>query len=98
VEKLLPPHPRSPRTLLGSGGSQGIQYWVDENWQVTCVYDYTGVPRDENGNSLERYSPANKLLTMPRLTRKSMPPPIEVMSFEVRDPSDAWNREAPASQ
>lgn len=81
VERLLPPHPKSPRMTLVQGGSQSVTYWVDANWSVSIAFDYTGIPRDEKGKALDTYSPQNKVLTAPVLTRKKMPV-VEVKSIE----------------
>jgi len=80
VEKLLPPHPKSPVTAGGTGGSQSVAYWVDEDWCVSIAYDYTGVPRDDKGMALSLQSPQNRVLTAPVLSRKKMPV-VEVKSI-----------------
>lgn len=81
VERLLPPHPKSLRTMSGTGGSQSVAYWLDEHWCVSIAYDYTGVPRDAKGVALDMTSPQNKVLTKPILTQKEMPV-IDVKSLE----------------
>ena len=73
VEELLPPHPMSPGSITGSGGSQSVTYWVDDNWCVTIAFDYTGVSRDENGKVVDTYSPQNRAQTAPVLSREKMP-------------------------
>ena len=73
VEKWLPPHPSSPHTTSKSGSSQYVMYWVDENWHVAILYDYTGIPRDEKGMALSLVSPENKVKSKPVLSRKPMP-------------------------
>jgi hypothetical protein len=80
VEKILPPYPRSPVTTGGTGGSQSVAYWVGQDWCVSIAYDYTGVPRDDKGMALSRQSPENRVLTMPVLSRKTMPV-VEVKSI-----------------
>jgi hypothetical protein len=82
VEKLLPPHPQSPVTTTGTGSGQGVTYWVDANWVVTVAYDYTGVLRDEKGAALDTYSSENRVLMAPVLSRRMMPPVIEVTTIE----------------
>ena len=73
VEKWLPPHPSSLHATSKSGGSQYVMYWVDENWHVAILYDYTGIPRDEKGMALSLVSPENKVKSKPVLSRKPMP-------------------------
>ena len=82
VEKFLPPHPQSPVTTTGTGGGQGVTYWVDANWCVSVAYDYTGVPRDEKGTALDTYSSENRVTRAPVLAQRQMPPAIEVTSIE----------------
>lgn len=73
VEQLLPPHPKSPRIMSGTGGSQSVVYWLDEHWCLSLAYDYTGGPRDAKGTTLDMASPQNKVLTQPVLTQREMP-------------------------
>jgi hypothetical protein len=67
-------------TMVGTGGSQSVRYWVDENWSVNIAYDYTGVPRDARGTALDVTSPHNKVLTVAALKQSKMPA-IEVKSI-----------------
>ncbi len=73
VEQLLPPHPKSPRIMSGTGGSQSVVYWLDEHWCVSLAYDYTRGPQEAKGTTLEMASPQNKVLTQPVLTQREMP-------------------------
>ena len=86
VDALLPPHPKSPKTTIVSGGSQSEAYWVDDHWCISVAYDYTGVPRDEKGMALARTSPQNKLLTAPVLSQKKMPI-VEVKEIKTIEPT-----------
>jgi hypothetical protein len=95
VEKLLPPHPKSPLTTGGTGGSQSVAYWVDEHWCVSIAYDYTGVPRDEKGMALDMASPQNKVLTKPILSQEAMPV-VDVKSIETIEQSDGETTSKPA--
>jgi hypothetical protein len=69
VERILPSY--SGGIGIGSGGSQTEIYFVDETWQVSVGYDYTGVPRDENGKALSSMSPDNRVLTAPVLSKRT---------------------------
>jgi hypothetical protein len=77
VEKLLPPHTYSPKTTLRSGSAQCNKYWLDEDWSVSILYDYTGIPRDADGNAMATRSPHNKILSIPVLSKEEMPTRIK---------------------
>jgi len=77
VEALLPPSGASSCKTI-QGGSRGLSYWVDPLWKVVVFYDYTGVPRDEEGRALSTDSPDNRLLAPIRLYREDMPEPIQI--------------------
>ena len=84
VTNLLPRHVQSPRTVIGTGSGQAESFWVDYKWKITIRYDYTGVPRDDEGMALSSESAENRVTSTPVLTREAMPPPIQVESIETR--------------
>lgn len=86
VETLLPLYPSSPITTVKSGGSQSTTYWVDENWNVSVAYDYTGIPRDAKGTALDITSPQNRVLMVPVLSQAKMPN-VEVKTIETIEPT-----------
>jgi hypothetical protein len=86
VEKLLPPYFPAPSVGSFTGSRQGITYWVDEEWCVSCGYDYTGATSDETGSPIDDHRPENKLLSMPRLIRSPCPPPIKLKREDLPDP------------
>ena len=69
VERILPSG--CGGLMIGSGGSQTEIYFVDETWQISVGYDYTGIPRDENGKALSSTSPDNRVLTAPVLSKRT---------------------------
>lgn len=73
VEKLLPAHPKSPLMMSGTGGSQSVTYWLDEDWCVSLAYDHTRAPGEAMGTTPDMSSPQNKVLTKPVLTPREMP-------------------------
>ena len=85
VRRLLPRHPHSARTVIGTGAAQSETYRLDALWSVTVVYDYTGIPRDSSGKALSpsHDSLKNKVLAIPTLTRANESQPIELDRIEV---------------
>lgn len=81
VEKLLPPHPKSPLMMSGTGGSQSVTYWLDEQWCVSLAYDHTRGPGEATRTTPDMSSPQNKVLTKPVLTPREMPF-LDVKSLE----------------
>lgn len=45
-----------------TGSAQGVVYFVAPGYTVTVFYDYSGVPRDANGNALSTNSPDNRVI------------------------------------
>jgi hypothetical protein len=82
VEILLPCHPLSPQVTIAQGGAQVTTFWLDRFWKVSHSYDYTGIPRDDEGKALSPVSSKNKLLAIPKLIRDDMPLPVKTDRIE----------------
>lgn len=84
VERLLPPYsdlvtknePRPHGYIMTtiSGGAQGVAYQVAPGIQVLVFYDYTGVPRDANGQAMRHDSPDNRVVELPKVTAEASLP------------------------
>ena len=72
VEKLLPVYCPSG---VSASGSKWVNYWVDEHWLVEVQYDHFMTSQEEatRGPGSGTYSPHNRVMSKPVLSRKDCP-------------------------